>query len=452
MTSERPDILPSRRVPGRYRAWRCLSWLIVAGAISVWQMPSLTAISWPPKEVVSDFYQDWASARNVLGGLPAYTDHRVTIPLYVGEVDPVCYCNRINAHPPTSILLFLPVARLDYRPALLIWNVASLIMLAGSIWMIRRELGFSFSAWSIVPALSLLLLCRPLVQQLIHGQLNLAMLLLVTGAWAADRRGRPGWAGALVGTAAAVKVFPGFLFLYFAVRRQWRAVIAGGLTVFLLSGTTVAVLGPASFRTYVQDVLPQVERFRSSWFNASLVGFWTRLFDPATLEEHVDPLWRSAATARAGIILSWVAIVAAVSWVVRQAASRLQLDHAFGAAVAGMLLLSPVTWDHGFLLLLIPVAVLWRDPPRSEAAKLLLVGTLGALWLWQKPLCHAVISGGVTRGIASPLHAVTVLSYPCYGLVVLFSLSVAGARRVRPVRASSEPGRARLKPDAARST
>jgi hypothetical protein len=414
-------------------------WASVAALTFLAQAPTFLACAWPPREFVTDFFQDWASARNYLAGLPVYTDHHVTIPRYVGTVDPICYSNRVNAHPPTSVLLLLPMAGLNYRPALLAWNVASLAMLGLSLWIVRKELGLSSSHSWFFPALALVLLCRPLIQQLIHGQLNLVLLLLLTGAWAADRRGRPGWAGVLVGSAAAVKLFPGFLFLYFAVRRQWTALIAGMLTVVVLTGMTVAILGPETFRAYVQEVLPQLEKFRSSWFNASLVGLWTRLFNPATREEHVEPLWRSAAAARAGILVSWMAVGAAVAWAIGRAGSRGQIDHAFGAAVTGMLLLSPITWDYGFLLLLLPVAVLWRDPPRSEAAKLLLVVALAALWFWQKPVCDAIIPGGVTRGVADAVHTITVLSYQCYGLIIILALSMAGASRGCPDPAPSGP-------------
>lgn len=406
--------------------WQRWLWLVITGMICIWQLPTLLVVSWPPRDIVSDFYQDWAS-HNLLNGLPIYAEHRVTIPRYVGEVDPICFSNQVNAHPPTSVLLMLPVARLDYRPALLAWNLASLAMLGASLWIVGRELRISFSAWSIFPALALLLLCRPLVQQLIHGQLNLVLLLLVTGAWAADRRGRPGWAGGLVGTAAAIKLFPGFLFLYFVLRRQWAAVLAGVLALILLTGLTAAVLGPETYRAYIQDVLPQLEKFRTSWFNASLVGFWTKLFNPATREEHVEPLWRSAAAAWAGVLASWLAVVAAVSWSVRRARTRTQLDHAFGAAVTGMLLLSPITWDYAFLLLLVPVAALWLDPPRSEPTKLLLILSLAALWFWQKPLCQVVIPGGISQGVSSPLHTLTILSYPCYSLLIVLILGVAKA-------------------------
>jgi alpha-1,2-mannosyltransferase len=391
------------------------------------QAPQLPTVAWPPREIVSDFFQDWASARNFLNGLPIYTEHTVTIPRYVGEVAPICYCNLVNAHPPTSVLLLLPVAWLDYRPALVAWNLAGLVMLGVSLWIVCRQLEISLPVRSILPALAILLLCRPLHQQLFHGQLNLVLLLLVTGAWAAERSGWPGWAGILVGAATAIKLFPAFLFLYFLLRRQWAALFSGALTLVLLTGLTAAVLGPDVYPTYFRDVLPRLEKFRTSWFNASLVGFWTKLFNPATREEHVEPLWRSAAAARAGTLASWLAVIAVVSCSVRAARTRTQLDHAFGVTLTGMLLLAPITWDYALLLLLVPVSVLWVDPPRSEAAKLLLVLALAAFWFWQKPLCELVIPGGISQGVALPVHTLTVISYPCYALVIVLILGVSSA-------------------------
>ena len=78
--------------------------------------------------------------RNWWNGLPVYTNHRVTIPRYIGPVDPFCLQVEFNAHPPSSVLVMIPWAMLDYRDALLAWNVLSLAMLVASLEIIRRSL------------------------------------------------------------------------------------------------------------------------------------------------------------------------------------------------------------------------------------------------------------------------------------------------------------------------
>jgi hypothetical protein len=390
--------------------------------------------------IVSDFYQDWASGRNWWNGLPVYTDHRVTIPRYIGPVDPFCLRVEFNAHPPSSILVIIPWATMDYRAALLGWNLLSLGMLLASLEIIRRSLEVPLTARLIASAVIFLLLSRPLFMQLFHGQWNLMLLLLVTGTWAADRSGRPAWAGLLLGGATAIKLFPGFLFLYFLARRQWTTMIAGALAFGMATGFTAGLLGPEVYRVYFQEILPRLAPVRSSWYNASLVGFWSRLFDPATTEVHVLPLWRSSMALRVAVLLSELAVIITLARLVRSADTRNARDHAFGFALTGMLLVSPITWDHSLLLLLLPISILLHDPPRSELAKVVVVVSVGVIWfLGQRLVCERFIPGGLVAGFASPAHSLTVLSYPCYALATLFLIEAVWARAAMPDFQAARP-------------
>jgi hypothetical protein len=390
--------------------------------------------------VVSDFYQDWASGRNWWNGLPVYTDHRVTIPRYIGPVDPFCLRVEFNAHPPSSIVVMIPWAVLDYRDALLSWNLFSLGMLLASLEIIRRSLEVPLTVSLVARAVIFLLLSRPLLMQLFHGQWNLILLLLVTGSWAADRAGRPTWAGVLLGAATAIKLFPCFLFLYFLARRQWTAVTAGTLAFAMATGMTAALLGTGVYRVYFQEVLPKLAPVRSSWYNASLVGFWSRLFDPATAEVHVLPLLRSGIALKAAVLLSGLAVIVALGRLVRSANTRDALDHAFGLAIVGMLLVSPTTWDHSLLLLLLPISILLHDPPRSELAKVVLVVAVGSVWFFgQRLVCDRFIPGGLVAGFASPAHTLTVLAYPSYALLSLFVIEAVRARSAGPDHPAARP-------------
>ena len=84
------------------------------------------AILRPPADRVNDFFQEWASARNYWGGLPIYTDHTVTLPLYL-DLDPSnprYSLIEVNAHPPTSVLLAAS-AGISRLPAMLSWSGTS---------------------------------------------------------------------------------------------------------------------------------------------------------------------------------------------------------------------------------------------------------------------------------------------------------------------------------------
>jgi uncharacterized membrane protein len=96
-------------------------------------------------------------------------------------------------------------------------------MLLASIWMIVRELAANPRPWWIFPVILGLLLFNPLLIHILQGQINILILMLLTAGWMLDRRGPEGWAGVLVGLAAAIKLAPAFLFTYFLFTRRWRA-------------------------------------------------------------------------------------------------------------------------------------------------------------------------------------------------------------------------------------
>jgi hypothetical protein len=207
------------------------------------------------------------------------------------------------------------------------------------------------------------------------------------------------------------------------------------LTLVVLTALTALVLGPQAYRDYVDDVLPQLQKFRGSWFNTSLVGFWIRLFNPPTVGEgRVEPLWRSAAAMRVAILTSWVAVVGGVVWLVRHARSRADFDHAYWLAVTAALLVSPITWDHAFLLLPGAVITTYYRLPMNRSALYLLMIILSALYLWPATIPSAIIPGGHAHGVATPFQNLTALSFQNYALLALFvlGLSIARARPATP--------------------
>jgi hypothetical protein len=444
----------------RVRPWplgRRLFWVVVALLVGCWQGPSLISHLQPRREVAHDFFQEWASARNYLTGLPIYLAHRESYPRHLGypqlPEDQVEY----NAHPPTSVLLAVPLGWLDYPHAFLAWDLLSLLALAVAVALVVRGLKVRWSWWALLPLGTLLLLCDPLHTHLVLGQLNLILGSLVVAAWLAWRRGHTGWAGFWLGLATALKLFPGFLLLYAVWRGQVRTVVVGSVTIAAATVLTVAVLGADCYRDYVRVVLPRLQAWQHNGGNMSLVGFWNKLFFPTYVEEQTNslspeelrdgvatsyrigrsiPLYRSATVARVGGMVSVTAFILVWAWVVGRLPRSRYFDLGFALTVTVMLLFSPITWNHYYLLLLLPLAVLWK---RLSGWK------RGVFWVAVVSLCfnypwllRLTIPGGPREGVISPLHALTTLSYQTYTLLTLFVLLLLEVRRVP----SGQPGRA----------
>jgi hypothetical protein len=390
-----------------------------------------------------------------------------------------------NAHPPTSVLLAFPFSRLDFAHAFFAWNVVSLGALAASLWIVQGQLRIPFSVRSFAPLVALLLLCFPLWEQSRLGQLTLVLLLLITGAWAADRSGRPWLAGVLLGAAASIKLFPGFLMLYFALRGRWKVVLVSVGTVAFLTILTGCVLGIDCYRSYLFTVIPEIQWFRVGWDNVSLWGFWSRLFDPApgVLRDRslTEPLYYSPALAKASALVSSAVVFSVLAWVVlRDASGRTGLgnlgragafasaghrtrpagrgegsngsrsatqgsgpykmtgrsfrcgerrhasvaqrgDLSFALAVTAMLLLSPICWAHYLLLMLVPLAIAWLQLPASRFLRAWFALVAGAFWLGYPLVWTALDLIGRT---ATPFASLGVLSYQFYALLGFFALAL----------------------------
>jgi hypothetical protein len=388
---------------------------------------------------LQDFVQEWASARNHFAGFPIYEDQQITLRHHMNILRDTGL--ERNAHPPTSVLLALPFAAFDYWHAIVAWNVLSLVCLAWSLWLILRELQVPLSGWSIFPIVCptlVLGVCGILRTQIHEGQLNLVLLLLCTGCWVASRRARPGLAGVLLSAATAVKLYPGFLFLYFVLRKQWRTVAIGLLSFLGWTLLTAGILGVDAYRSYLFDVLPTLSHFRSGWPGVSFHCFFSKLFDPYPPGQNNIPLWLDPQLARLATLSCNALVVALTAWTVWRARTPRQCDHAFALCLTTMLLVSPLAWDHYLLLLLLPVVLLWtalpaQGFPRWSMRIVTVMLCIHSYCYWFMLLCDP--RKDWAREVAQPWQTLTALSFHFYALLGLFVLVLRAAWRRDEARA-----------------
>ncbi|HMP03813.1 MAG TPA: glycosyltransferase family 87 protein [Gemmatales bacterium] len=330
--------------------WQKWGLQLAAAALLLYHAPAVLGFlaKDPASGGIFDFYQEWGSARNWFEGLPVYSSQVETIKRYFG-VQFVSLTIKHNAHPPAVVLLTLPLGRMDYVEALAFWNTLSLLLIGASVALTFRALQWRLSGWWVLPIVALVVAFNPFYQQCMQGQLGGVLLFLLTLAWLMERSGRFMTAGALLGLATAIKLFPGFLVLGLLVRGRWLGVIVATLVWAALQAAAWGVLGGETFRDYVTVVLPGLNEFRTHVTNSSILAFGHKLF-VGDAAGHVLPLWHAP-------VLAWLlagalgAIVAGLAlWLAWRSRSGPALDMAIGANVAAMMLLSPLTWDHSLLM------------------------------------------------------------------------------------------------------
>ncbi|QJW96136.1 hypothetical protein FTUN_3692 [Frigoriglobus tundricola] len=416
--------------PADHSSWnavRVASWAITACGVAYLMGPQFISQFRPPENRFLDFSQEWLSAKNYWSGVPVYADQTEALLRHTGvSPDKLEEILPRNAHPPAAVVVTLPSAALGYGAAHLVWNLLTLPLFLLSVGLIVRDLKIPVQLWSLLPAIVLLLLCGPLYYHLLLGQFNFPVLFLMTVAWVADRRERPGWAGAALGAAACLKLYPLFVFVYFLFAGRRLALITGAMAFLIGNGIALMILGVHEFETYIRDVLPSLSHYQSSSRNVSLNGLWVRLFDPHP-GEGIVPLMPSPVLGQALTLTSRfliVAIVARASWLARSVESR---DRAFAAAIVGMILVAPFSWTHYFTLLPLPLGLVWTRIP-SGWQRWLFGAILVIIWIPEnlfvslmEPLL-AVGSSDRTDEPFPPLFSLICFPIPTYALLVLFVL------------------------------
>src|SRR5690606_23594460 len=161
--------------------------------------------------------------------------------------------------PPPAILMVMPLAPLPYAQVKLIWQLLSLACVALSVAAIVSSRGLDLDRSNVWPLMVLVLGSTPLASQTIMLQFNAILLLLLTTAWLAQRHGQSWLAGALIGIAASVKLFPLYLLFVFLMLRDWRAMLAGVAAFAAMVGLSCALFGSDAWRTFIVEVMPSLD-------------------------------------------------------------------------------------------------------------------------------------------------------------------------------------------------
>src|SRR3990172_9062224 len=166
--------------------------------------------------------------------------------------------------PPTSALSLLPLTLLDWRDATRVYLVLNhVFLLAGAAVIVAAytQINASFAL----------------------GQVDATILLLLSlGFWGYVRGNAP-VTGAAIACAAAIKLIPGLLLLYFLWKREYRVVLWGagvGLALLLVS---LAYVGADVYESYLTETLPALAKGSTHYSNASLGALIARAHTPAVI-------------------------------------------------------------------------------------------------------------------------------------------------------------------------
>jgi hypothetical protein len=319
-----------------------------------------------------DLRQDYIGAARLLAGQDVYGLFSAEEYAALG-VDPGLGVGE-NAHPPTTLALFAPLAGLSFQWAVAVWSLASLLFFLITLHLIARELdlygplwALSFVAW----------LWFPFWLHIRFGQFSTLMALLLTLAWIGVRRRRWAWAGGWLAAAGLIKLFPLYIALWPFAKRRWSMVLAaGGVT---LAGWLVCALWrPRPTLEYLLLAAGRdAGRFRGYYGNSGLAGFLGRIL--VGYREVGPVIVAPAVHIPLFIVLACLTAAAMLAAVRRMD----DMDLEFSLFLVGSLFLSPVTWVHNWTMLVLPWAILYTRLPSQRRWWLAAIVLVSGFPHWQ---------------------------------------------------------------------
>jgi Glycosyltransferase family 87 len=258
---------------------------------------------------------------------------------------------------PILALLFTPLSYLDKPIAQGIFLALGIVASLGCYyWLIR--LTQATVAQSVLLFL-LFVASGPLYNSLRYGNTTHFILLGLVGIIYSLRQRRDFLIGSILALIALIKLPLLLLGVYFAFRQRWRVVTGLVATLVLVTGLSCVLFGPALNLEWFRECIVEYVGKPLGAFNVqSIDGFLVRLLTNADLRS-----WQPVEMGLGYKLLRYSAILAMVATTVWVFGLKMpQTDQAFElefATVVGVgVLISPVSWTHYYLLLLLPIAYL----------------------------------------------------------------------------------------------
>ena len=296
---------------------------------------------------------------------------------------------QLGAYTPQTPLTMLPMIPLTGFPpqtAKRIWLVFNLVFLGLTVWLLSRVTRFRFETiW-------LLTFCGyfSLRTTFLFGQYYVFLLFLLTLAFYFLHRKNHLLGGCITGIAFGLKLYGGPFLPYFAIKRQWKTLIAMTATVLLLAGLAIALFGLSDVHYYATQILPRsLEGGSVDPYNPGDPTFSTFLRRTLMAEPELNPhpLWE--APWLFFFLRSFISFALIAFLFLGIALKRTTDRHDFAWLVVTVLLLSTSTASYTFIILLLPLVLLLEEAGPLQSVFLvvsyaLLTLPLHLAWMFPK--------------------------------------------------------------------
>jgi hypothetical protein len=304
-----------------------------------------------------DILQEYLMAKAMLAGMNPYLPLDKLAQLFIGNFP---FLTHPAPYPPFVAIVSTPLTWFSLDHVVIVWFMFELLCLMAISGMITVLWKGRLDWIRAIFILFLMLTWYSVMVDLLYGQLTILLTTLILAALLALRKGHKILAGVLIGISMAIKMYTWPLIIYFAIKKDWRTVISSCLTAIGLNLMALFVIGIGPVMDYYLRVMMQVSAIYHSFLkNYSLWSIGYRFFEgtrpiggdyisaPPLINMPGLAPFVSAGLAAAFLIIGLI-------WAERSK----DPDIAYSILVCVLVAISPISWDHYYLMVIISLVVL----------------------------------------------------------------------------------------------
>lgn len=314
----------------------------------------------PATYLERDILQEYLMAKALLAGINPYIPLNELAQMFIVKFP---FLPHPAPYPPFVAILGIPLTWFSHNNAIIVWFIFEMVCLSAIACMLTVLWKGRVDWMRAIFILFLLLSWYPVMVDLLYGQLTILLTTLLLAALLAIKKDNKNLAGLLIGLSMAIKMITWPLIIYFALKKDWRTMLTSGITAIGLNIIALIVLGIGPITDYYLHVTMQVSEIYHSFLkNYSLWSIGYRLFEgtrptggdfisapPLVNLPNVAPLVSAG--------LAAIFLIAGLIWAIRS----VDRDIAFSIIVCVIVAISPISWDHYYVMIIISLVVMMHQ-------------------------------------------------------------------------------------------
>ena len=300
-------------------------------------------------------------------------------------------------YPPTTLLFLLFLPLFSQSTASLFLLFISLGSFLGSLYLLTKMFFKPAQKWLVFFLSSVLFIqFFPTKFTLTLGQINLIILFLIVLGFYFYQKKKDVSSGLFLGIATLIKIFPGFLILFFLKEKKWKIMISFLVTCLLGVLLTILIFKPVLFFSYFGSVGGNLffKGGEVSYFDQSLNSFLLRL--------NLPNLWRLGLR----LIFTFMSL-----WIFLK--NRNKALSYFGLIFSILIFLPSFAWFHHYVILIPLMMFLWSQTKKKDYLSKILLA-----------LVYLLVSFHFRYPEIFPGKNIILASHPFFGALLLWLYSL----------------------------